>query len=66
MNVVLNGCLTAVSECSTVESLLLEKELELDKVVVEYNLGILKSIDWSHTVLKENDKLEVLRFVGGG
>ena len=35
-------------------------------MVVEYNLNIVKSDKWSGTILKENDSLEVLSFVGGG
>ncbi len=42
--------------------------LKLSKasLIVEYNGFIIKPEDWSAQVLKENDKIEVLSFVGGG
>jgi len=62
----LNGKEAEANNGISVEEYLLQKGIELDKIVIEYNLEILKRIDWKSTVIKENDKLEVLRFVGGG
>ena len=42
------------------------KGLNPDAVIVEYNQDILKKEQWQNFVLKENDNLEILRFVGGG
>ncbi len=36
------------------------------KVVIEYNGEIVKQKKWSQINLKENDQLEILKFVGGG
>lgn len=66
MNVILNGECIILKDGITVDRLLLDRNLEIDKVVVEHNLEIVKSVDWASTVIKENDSLEVLRFVGGG
>ena len=43
-----------------------EKKLKPDHVVVEYNGTILKRDIWNKTLLKENDILEIVSFVGGG
>lgn len=66
MNIVVNGKNEKLDKDMNVLEFLLSKGLNPDSVVVEYNLNVLKSEEWSNTVLKENDSLEVLRFVGGG
>jgi len=42
------------------------KGLEPERIVVEHNFNIVRREDWDKVVLKENDNLEFLRFVGGG
>ena len=39
---------------------------EIDRVVVELNLNILTKEELKTRTIKENDSIEVLRFVGGG
>ncbi|MFO7154969.1 MAG: sulfur carrier protein ThiS [Caldicoprobacter oshimai] len=34
--------------------------------MVEHNYRIVRSEEWQNIVLKENDNLEILKFVGGG
>lgn len=52
-------------EISIMEYVLL-KNLKPDTIVIEHNLEIVKKEDWENIILKEDDTLEVLRFVGGG
>lgn len=66
MKVSLNGESIDIENHSTIDSLLLDRNIDSKSVVVEYNLSILKPLEWSNTTLKENDSIEVLRFVGGG
>ena len=40
--------------------------IEPNRVVVEYNGDIAKREDWRSITLKDNDRLEILKFVGGG
>ncbi len=42
------------------------KDINPDSVVVEHNLNIVEKEELDNIRLKENDTLEVLRFVGGG
>lgn len=42
------------------------KGLQPEMVVIEYNGQIIPREEWSNLILKENDHLEILRFVGGG
>lgn len=66
MNITLNGKKTELEKSVTLIELLELKGIEHEKVIVEYNYDILMRDDWRSTVLKENDNIEVLRFVGGG
>lgn len=66
MQIVLNGKKVEAEDGASLTELLRMKGLEPDRVVVEVNFEIAKKEDWDKIVLKENDNLEVLRFVGGG
>lgn len=66
MKIKVNGQIETVKENITILDFVESKELNPENVVVEYNLNIVKSEQWSQTILKENDSLEVLSFVGGG
>ena len=66
LNIRVNGQTEIVEQQTTITDILNQKSLNPDNVVVEYNLNIVKSDKWNNTILKENDSLEVLSFVGGG
>ena len=53
-------------EGMTVSELVAEMGFSEAMVAVELNLDILPRDSFSSTVLKENDCIEVVRFVGGG
>lgn len=66
MIISLNGKKAEIKEGITLKELIDQKGLEPDRIVVEYNYRVLQQDEWEKTILKENDNLEVLRFVGGG
>ncbi len=66
MKITVNGEELDLKEESKLIDFLNSKELELDKLVIEYNENVIKAEEWERITLKENDNLEVLRFVGGG
>lgn len=61
-----NGERFEFREGMTVSNLIAEMGFSEAMVAVELNLDILPMDSFSSTVLKENDCLEVVRFVGGG
>ena len=65
MIVVVNGenCQT---ECSTLEQLIAQRELNPDAVVAEVNREIVKKENRAAFRLKHEDRVELVRFVGGG
>lgn len=66
MFITLNGEKVELEGSVSIIDLLLMKGLELGRVVIEHNYQVLEKKDWEKTILKENDNLEILRFVGGG
>jgi len=66
MRVRINQEEESVVSLITVASLIAQRKMLPAWVVVEYNGVILARDKWEATVLKENDALEILSFVGGG
>lgn len=61
-----NGEMFEFREGMTVSNLIAEMGFSEAMVAVELNLDILPRDSFSSTVIKENDCIEVVRFVGGG
>ena len=61
-----NGEIFEFREGMTVSNLIAEMGFSEAMVAVELNLDILPRDCFSSTVIKENDCIEVVRFVGGG
>lgn len=66
MNVIVNGENHALDPGKTVAGLLADLGLGEKKVAVELNQCVLERPEWAATELQENDKLEIVHFVGGG
>ncbi len=66
MNVIVNGKDEMIEAGVTVGDYLKGKDLDFNKVVVEYNRVIVDQADYESVELKDKDVLEILRFVGGG
>ncbi len=64
--VVLNGERYETPLGSTVRSLIANLGLAEDRVAVELDSNIVKRELWAQTQLRENARLEVVHFVGGG
>jgi len=66
VQVILNSKAEIVEKEMNVVDFLLLKGLNLETVIVEYNEKIIKKDAWLSVMLQNNDRLEVLKFVGGG
>lgn len=66
MRISVNGEHEDLEEGGTLLGYLQSKKLEPRHVVVELNREIIQKDDYPTVTLKENDSLEILRFVGGG
>ncbi len=67
MNLVINGKETNIKGGLTVNQLLAQENVQMpDMVSVELNGQILKRTRFEETVLKDDDKVEFVYFMGGG
>lgn len=66
MNIVLNGEEINIADSLNVMGLIDLYELPASKVAVERNLEIVPKSAYVTTMLNENDKIEIVHFIGGG
>jgi sulfur carrier protein len=66
MKIIVNGQEKEVNNNTTLKSIISELQIE-DKVMASaVNMKIVKKEDWDNYIVKDDDKLELLEFVGGG
>lgn len=66
MQIQLNGCSFELPDGTTVAELLAMQDLLGRRIAVELNLDIVPRSQHASTVLKENDRVEVVHAIGGG
>lgn len=66
INIKLNGETWEVNPDMDILSFLIQLEISPGSIVVEHNRKIINKNLLDHTVLKDGDELELIRFVGGG
>ncbi len=69
MQFVLNGQVRAFAQLAppaTLQDLIGALELKSDRVAVELNGTIVPRSEWESAALAEDDRLEIVHFVGGG
>lgn len=66
MKIIINGKEEDLMMGMTIHDVLSSNDLDPYSVVVELNETIIETEHYLKTILKENDRLEVLSFVGGG
>jgi len=66
MKIRVNGKEITVDDGTTILSFLNLKGINPSAVVVEYNYEIPQRDMWGEIFLKENDNLEIVKFIGGG
>ena len=66
MQITVNGEIKESEKAISILRLLENLEIEKDRVAVELNSNIVPRSQLGQTILKENDRIEVVTFVGGG
>lgn len=66
MSITLNGEPRRMPSAASVRDLIRELGLDEDAVAVERNRAIVRRPRWAETMLRSGDRIEVVRFVGGG
>tara|TARA_Y100000590_G_scaffold115695_1_gene131985 strand:+ start:3098 stop:3304 length:207 start_codon:yes stop_codon:yes gene_type:complete len=66
MNIFVNRAKTSTTENTSVELLLMNLGIEKKFIAVEVNQVIVPKSKYKNFYLKENDKIEIIKAIGGG
>jgi len=66
VGITVNGKVYDIREGTSLLTLLENLDIDPGRVAVEHNMEIVNKRNFNDTVLKENDTLEIITFVGGG
>ena len=66
MRVFINGESRELSGTPSLAELITQLDLPAARVAVELNRVVVRRSEWSDTVLHEDDRVEIVHFVGGG
>jgi thiamine biosynthesis protein ThiS len=62
----LNGKKISIKSNFSLEDLLKKYKLFNKKIAIEHNGKIIQKINFKNKLLKNNDKIEIVHFIGGG
>lgn len=66
MRVYVNGEVKELSGPLSLSELITELDLPAARIAVELNRNVVRRSEWSTTMLNDEDRLEIVHFVGGG
>ena len=66
MRVYVNGEARELSESISLAELIAQLDLPVARIAVELNFAVVRRNDWNTTVLQDQDRVEIVHFVGGG
>ena len=66
MNISINKEMISLPEKTTITGLLEKLDIERKYIAVEINMAIIPKSEFDQYQLKENDRVEIIRAVGGG
>jgi thiamine biosynthesis protein ThiS len=66
VRVYLNGESKTIADSLTLAELVSQLDLPAVRIAVELNRTVVRRSDWQKTKLSEDDRIEIVHFVGGG
>ena len=66
MTLIVNGETKEFDSASTLQDIITNLQIENKVMAAAVNMNIVKKDDWKNFIPKDNDKIELLQFVGGG
>jgi thiamine biosynthesis protein ThiS len=66
VRVYVNGEAKELSGSTSLADLINQLDLPATRIAVELNRVVVRRSDWSATVIQDEDRREIVRFVGGG
>lgn len=66
MRIIVNGVEEQCVDSINLEAFVFQKKYDKDRIAIEVNGEIISKSRYINFILSENDKIEVVSFVGGG
>ena len=66
MQVYVNGELKELSGTPSLTELVTQLELPAARIAIELNRQVVRRSEWGSTMLQDEDRIEIVHFVGGG
>jgi len=66
MNISINKEMMSLPEKTTIAGMLKKLDIQREYIAVEINMTIIPKSEFDNYQLKDNDKVEIIRAVGGG
>ena len=66
MNISINKEMMSLPEKTTIAGMLKKLDIQREYIAVELNMTIIPKSEFDNYQLKDNDKVEIIRAVGGG
>lgn len=66
MKVYVNGEVKELSGVPSLSELVEQLELPAARIAIELNREVVRRGEWGGTMLKDEDRIEIVHFVGGG
>ncbi|RXJ83703.1 sulfur carrier protein ThiS [Arcobacter cloacae] len=66
MTLVINGEIKEFDNSFSLQDIITNLQIENKVMAAAVNMNIVKKDDWSNFIPKNDDKIELLQFVGGG
>lgn len=66
MTLIINGEIKEFQDDFSLQNIITDLQIENKVMAAAVNMNIVKKDDWNNFIPKNNDKIELLQFVGGG
>ncbi len=66
LRVFINGESKEISGTPSLAELINQLDLPATRIAIELNREVVRRNDWSSTILQDDDRIEIVHFVGGG
>jgi thiamine biosynthesis protein ThiS len=66
MKVFVNGDEKDFDPETSLADLITQLDLPVPRIAIELNREVVRRSDWGSTILKDDDRIEIVHFVGGG
>lgn len=66
MTLIINGEIKKFQDDFSLQDIITDLQIENKVMAAAVNMNIVKKDDWNNFIPKNNDKIELLQFVGGG